>query len=386
VVYYSTLNGTTISDEIVGVNGQDVTLSIPKAGLGQDNNVVIMARIGGCSGLPLTNVASIQIKDIPTVSEVNGASNCGEGSLMLNASGAPTDGSYRWYLTEDATDAIADQDGSTYTTPSLTKTKTYFVSAVNSLGCEGGRMAVTATISYPYEIVGVTGSQSCEGGSFSLSAAGAPSDGTYKWYLSQSSAESIPGETAATFETPSLTASTTYYVSILNATGCEGARMPVTAEIINVAPAITADGNVLSSNVATGNQWYLNGTAIPGATSQTYQATQSGLYKLIVTVGTCSKQVEKEFAVTGDIADDGVKGYDVYPNATAGLIYVEVATIDAVSVSVKNQLGTEITRNDLKQSGDTRKGQLDISGHASGVYLVVISHGERTVIRKIVKN
>jgi hypothetical protein len=33
-----------------------------------------------------------------------------------------------------------------------------------------------------------------------------------------------------------------------------------------------------------------------------------------------------------------------------------------------------------------RKGQLDISGHANGVYMVVIKHGDKTVIRKIVKN
>ena len=40
---------------------------------------------------------------------------------------------------------------------------------------------------------------------------------------------------------------------------------------------------VLTSSATSGNQWYLNGSAINGATSQTYTADQSGMYTVIVT-------------------------------------------------------------------------------------------------------
>lgn len=389
VVYYATLNGNTVSEQIVATSGSALSIPVPKANLSatNENHIVLMAKAGNCSAVPLSNTATISIENIPTVGNVTADARCGEGQLTLAASGAPSNGSYKWYLTEDATDAIAGETSSSFVTPVLSKTKTYFVSAVNSLGCESGRTAVTATVTYPYDIVGVTGAQGCTGSSVSLSATGAPSDGSYHWYVSQASAQPIPGQSAATFNTPELSASTTYYVAAVNAAGCEGARVPVTAQVLEVEDAsIDVSGNTLSSGSVSGNQWYLNGTAIPGATGQTYVATQSGLYKLVVTSGSCSTQVEKEFAVTGDIDGDGLKGYVLYPNPTPGKIYVEVATTDPVTVSVKNQLGSEVTGSELKQDGEMRKGQLDISGHASGVYLVVIKHPDKTVIKKIVKN
>lgn len=48
--------------------------------------------------------------------------------------------------------------------------------------------------------------------------------------------------------------------------------------------SISQDGNLLKSPIATGNQWYLNDTAIPGATSSTYSYTQTGNYTLKITL------------------------------------------------------------------------------------------------------
>lgn len=52
-------------------------------------------------------------------------------------------------------------------------------------------------------------------------------------------------------------------------------------------PTISQNGAVLTSSSATGNQWYLNGVIISGATGQTYTTTQSGSYTVIVTTGGC---------------------------------------------------------------------------------------------------
>jgi hypothetical protein len=388
VSYHATLNGTVVSDEVVATGGSEVTVSIPKANLtGSDNTIVLMAKRAGCSALPMTNSVVVNIKGVPSISNATGEARCGEGALTLNAEGAPSGGGYKWYLTEDATDPIAGETGSSFITPSLAKTKTYFVSAVNSLGCEGGRMAVTATVTYAYDIAGVTGATICGGESSSISATGAPEDGSYRWYVNQGSVEPIPNQTGATFTTSGLSATTTFYVAAVNSAGCEGLRVPVTVEVSALEDAmITVVGDVLTSNSDSGNQWYLNGTAISGATGKNYTAKESGVYKLVVTNGTCSTEIEKEFAITGDIDIAGSKGYLLYPNPSNGIIYIEVATSDPVEVSVKTQLGTEIAAGALKQEGDIRKGQFDISGHGNGMYLVIIKKGEQTVVRKIVKN
>jgi len=54
----------------------------------------------------------------------------------------------------------------------------------------------------------------------------------------------------------------------------------------------------LMSSSATGNQWYLNGNPIGGATSQNYNATASGDYTVVVTAGGCSSAPSAPTRVT----------------------------------------------------------------------------------------
>ncbi len=61
--------------------------------------------------------------------------------------------------------------------------------------------------------------------------------------------------------------------------------------VVTATPAvatISAAGAVLTSSATSGNQWYLNGVIIGGATAQTYTATQAGSYTVMVTSGACS--------------------------------------------------------------------------------------------------
>ncbi|HYG20207.1 MAG TPA: T9SS type A sorting domain-containing protein [Ohtaekwangia sp.] len=73
-------------------------------------------------------------------------SNCGPGIVTLEVSGAPADNGYHWFQNEADENAIPDNHGRTFTTPLLTESRTYYVAAVNRLGCEGPRTAVQATI------------------------------------------------------------------------------------------------------------------------------------------------------------------------------------------------------------------------------------------------
>lgn len=155
---------------------------------------------------------------------------------------------------------------------------------------------------------------------------------------------------------------------------------------------IFVDNTTLNSNSSSGNQWYFNGVIIEGATGKTYTPTESGTYKLTVTSGSCVTQAEQNYVVTGDVdggnnaGNGNLKGYVLYPNPTSATIYVEVATTNEVAVRVLNSTGVEVTKGALKMEGEKRKGEFNISGHAAGVYLVVIKHGDQTVTRKIIKN
>lgn len=71
---------------------------------------------------------------------------CGTGTVTLSAS-ATSAASYRWYTTQFGGTAISGETASTYTTPSLAATTTYYVTAVSAGGCESVyRTAVIARI------------------------------------------------------------------------------------------------------------------------------------------------------------------------------------------------------------------------------------------------
>ncbi|HKS24725.1 MAG TPA: hypothetical protein VJZ76_18150, partial [Thermoanaerobaculia bacterium] len=140
----------------------------------------------------------------------------------------------------------------------------------------------------------------CAGGSVTLTS----SSGTgNQWYLNGTA---IGGATANTY---SATATGNYTVRVTNTcTSNPSAAVSVTVNPLPATPTITAGGATtfcdggsvtLTSSSATGNQWYLNGSAISGATSNTYSATASGSYTVKVTNGNgCASAMSSATSVT----------------------------------------------------------------------------------------
>ena len=79
----------------------------------------------------------------PTVTGTTPASRCGDGSVTLQATSAPTD-TLKWYAA--ATGGTALASGPNFTTPVITANTTYYVSATRG-GCTSARTAVLATVS-----------------------------------------------------------------------------------------------------------------------------------------------------------------------------------------------------------------------------------------------
>lgn len=76
----------------------------------------------------------------PNITDVTGGTVCGQGTVELSATG---DGqSFAWYASETGTTKLAQ--GATYTTPVITETTSYWVSAVNGSSGSGGRVAPNA--------------------------------------------------------------------------------------------------------------------------------------------------------------------------------------------------------------------------------------------------
>ena len=126
--------------------------------------------------------------------------------VSLTAS-SPDATSYRWYnVASGGSDLGAT--GSSYLTPNISGSATYYVSAVNNAGCESGRTAVTATVNLLPNVSISPVNALCAGQSATLTANGAS---TYNWNngLGVGNNKSVSPNT-----------NTTYTVTGTDANGC----------------------------------------------------------------------------------------------------------------------------------------------------------------------
>jgi hypothetical protein len=154
VVYYASLSGTTISDDFSGT-GSSLNLPVDASQLTDgENSILVYAKRPTCDAtVALAEPVKVVVDNVYKIQAVTDGSTCQSGSVLLSASGAPTTGSYHWYESMASEQPIAGATGNTLQTPVLDKSKTYYVSAVNSFGCEGERKVVKAEVVKYEEVV-----------------------------------------------------------------------------------------------------------------------------------------------------------------------------------------------------------------------------------------
>ena len=186
VQYLFKLNDTGLHNAITG-NGGKVSVLVNRSSLpaGLNKLSLVASAAAGCNTHTFDEALNVKIDQVYEVASVSAGQHCGQGNVTLSATGAPLDGSYRWYETAAGATAISGATQATFGTPVISESKIYFVSAVNGSGCESAqRLAVEAKITSINEVAAVTAGQACGGGSITLVAEGAPKNGVYRWYES----------------------------------------------------------------------------------------------------------------------------------------------------------------------------------------------------------
>ena len=152
-------------------------------------------------------------------------------------------------------------------------------------------------------------------------------------------------------------------------------------------PLITATGFTLSSSTPDGNQWYRNGSAIPGATGQVHEATQTGNYWDVVTSANCSSDTSNNIylVMTGS---DTVQApeLEIYPVPVIGRFTVSVKMNDSKRfyLNVYDPLGTRIRHYEFPDSPGKNAVIIDLENPSAGLYVVELVSGQHRVIRKVV--
>jgi len=188
----------------------------------------VEATTGSCTSLRTTVIATVNTTPIITATTPN--SRCDAGTVTLAATA--NSGTINWFTTPTGGTSLAT--GTSFTTPSISVSTTYYVEASNG-SCTSIRTAVTATINVTPTITSTTPSSRCDAGSVTLSAS--TSAGNVVWYANATGG--TPLATTNSFTTPSISTTTTYYVEAVNGSCATGTRMAVIATI-NPSPTITS--------------------------------------------------------------------------------------------------------------------------------------------------
>lgn len=234
------------------------------------------------------------------------------------------------------------------------------------------------------QLSGVQHGESCLSGSVQLKALGVPSGAEVRWFDSPDAI--VPFTNGETFTTPVLDQTRTYYVNVLNSNGCESAKLPVQAVIHQFEPVelvYDSANRILRSNYAEGNQWYRNGVLIPGATGQELLVDRSGVYKVVVTIGTCETSFEMPLIIT---ADEGmvVQTSGVFPNPTEGVVRLRFHNEN--KISVMDSRGMVIANLVLEKANDNYfEGTFDMGKFPSGLYIFRAFGGGRNTTVKVLK-
>ncbi|MEN9684459.1 MAG: hypothetical protein RLZZ28_245, partial [Bacteroidota bacterium] len=320
---FSTCSGTASVFQSIAVSGSslsgDISITAPSG-----YEISTTSGSGYANTITLTRGSNLIVSNTTVYARItNIATGSPTGNISISSSGATTQN-----LTVTGTvNALPTISGTLSvcvgSTTSLTGSATAAVSnawvssnssvaTVSSIGLVSGIAAGTVTITYtntngcsqtasvtvnalPTTPVATNGGNICAGLTLTLNGstiAGA----TYAW--------TGPNSFSSFLQNPAInnvtTAASGTYSLTVNVNGCQSAVGTTTVIISPTVPAPTVSvggstsfcsgGNVvLSSSSSTGNQWYKDGVVIGAAINQSYTATSSGSYTVVVTgAGNCT--------------------------------------------------------------------------------------------------
>jgi PKD repeat protein len=245
----------------------------------------VEASTGSCTS-PRTPVIAT-VNTTPTITATTPASVCDSGVMTLTATASG--GTVTWYNVPSGGTLLAT--GTSFTTPNLTSTTNYYVQTATAT-CTSVRTLVVATVNQTPSITSTVSSSVCDSGTVTLGAS--TNTGTLNWYTVASGGS--PVGTGNSYTTPSLSATTTYYVESVNGS-CISTRVPVIATV-NATPTIISTtgaticgqgggtlsatasaGTILWYSLATGGSAFATGTSIPvsgGSFTFYVEATNNG--------------------------------------------------------------------------------------------------------------
>ena len=314
--------------------------------------------VTNASGCTSTDDVIVTVNALPTVNAGADQAVC-EGTTVT-LSGTVAGGTWSGPIT--ITDGVA------FTAPVGVHTFTY--SVTNGSGCTNTDDVIVTVNALPTVNAGADQAV-CEGTTVTLS--GTVAGGTWSGPLTITD--------GVAFTAPVGVHTFTY--SVTNGSGCTNTDDVVVT--VNAVPVATATDNgdaTITAGTAATYQWIdcATGTAIAGATSQTYTVTANGTYAVVVSNGSCS---DTSACVTIDymkVSELSLDAISIYPNPTRDNVTVTMSSASA-SIEIIDAQGKLLNATQVV-NGD----KIDLSTYETGMYIFRVKTENGTSIFRVSKN
>jgi len=324
--------------------------------------------VGGCPGTP--TLVTVRVNQIPVVTAnaaVTTICSSSTTNIVLTSSIAGT--TFSWTVIQTGIFGVTPGNGATIsqtlTTVNSTQGTVVYSITPTFNGCSGVPITVPIIVNPTPEVFGSAAATICSGESPNIALFPSIAATTFAWTVNTINvigAQPGTGVVINDILTASPNIGTAVYTVTPTANGCSGIPLLVTI-IVSPAPATQINDGVIcldqATNVSFQNYildtqlsnatydfvWYYNGVVINGATNNTYEASQSGTYSVIVTnTATGCKSVLTNAVVTASYPGTSII-------TTETLAFSDNATI-IVDVNPLNSIYQYTLDNGLTQSSN----------------------------------
>ena len=365
VTYTDATTGGTWSTSAAG------TATVTSGGVvtGLSSGSAVISYSVSAAGCTTVVSQSITVNSLPSVASITaGATHvCLGGSTTLSTT--TTGGA--WSSSNTAIATVNSTTGALNGIGAGTATISYIVTNATT-GCSGYATQTMYIDTLPaMSLLPASGVlEICHHNPVTMSVTGGGSGMSYQWYKD---GVLIAGATNTTYTTDSIG---NYSVNVSN--GICSRMISGMRVIVSPVPVIlNATGTLLYTGSYASYQWYLNGIAIPGATSNRITIDSFGFYVVVTrTASGCEDTSVAYIVVPTGVSEPGavaVQEIKLYPNPVTSYIKIEAGN-RVVNAGIQSMDGKQLLFSE-------RAEQIDVSQLAAGMYMIKIYSTEGTLLK-----
>jgi hypothetical protein len=374
-----------------GLNTNVVTVDWGTAG--QRSISVNYNNASGCSALQPTTY-NVNVLSVP-VPIISGDDNVCEGSSGVTYTTQLNNTGYTWSVSSGGTIAAGSGTNVITVTWNTGGNQTVSVNYTNTGGCDAIEPTVfnVAVNPKPAAAGTITGTSAVCAGSLGIvySVAAIANATTYNWTV-PSGASIASGNNTNSVTVNFGVSSSSGVIKVNGVNDCgSGSSSPafnVVVKPIPATPIITQHGDTLVSTANSGNQWYLDGVEIPGASGNKHVAVYTGYYTVVVSTNGCSSAASNSILVLpvsiSDLSFD--KTFGVYPNPNNGRFDIKAQSLQRIecTIVIYNNLGSLILKQENVIIDGSFTKHIDLNGAPTGTYMVIMRSNNNSVLKKVI--